>query len=669
LNIQLAGPFGPIDIREGIKMFIEFRDLEKISNDSSAFISLFRERIASLSSDAAVRLLQCSGVCVDVYSTGKNVALFESCLSELKVKFGVSVESKLEQLKNEVEIFNYLFKQFEEMRIAAGLDKIPKNQKLISLLLLVEKLFRKFNSSRERLLSESEAESQENFSTIYDENFERLEFGNFDQVTNLYEELVLDLSLVYKFLQYRYEEELNPIVNGSTIRDMSPHLNIVQPYKVVYELHERWKFFENRIVRKKNTLGFIDVQNAIVEQAIDSQRFLNDIRVGQAFLSSHLFGKKFEGNNPLLPPTNFQSAVELMSSIHFGNRMYASDIFSLEFHKVPIAEWVRAYTVIMNVTSALLLGNNGALFLEYTRDEFVALLTRNGIQITSVETIVAYLSFDHKKSVDFFDTPLLIASNGNILLFPVVCHCIDFAESFFSNLQSNQYDLSKRGVLFEDKILERILEQGIAANKLYKKAGNIEYECDVCFYLDGQVYLLEAKVFFEPRSVRRKYEHLKKIEDAINQLERISSYYSLHKHEVISQLKLPCDTVIANFTSILITSTMYSGNPRVGNTYVSDFNSFNRFLVRDPLGLVNINKKNENELDIKKFSFVKFRELYEGKIDNKKLVEFLANQPAIEYSKNFFKMSDIAVKVAGVELRYGLPIQVQPIASSEVDKK
>jgi hypothetical protein len=650
-------------------MFIEFRDLEKISNNSSAFISLFRERIASLSSDSAVRLLQCSGVCVDIYSTGKNVALFERCLSELKVKFGVSIESKLEELKNEVEIFNYLFKQFEEMRIAASLDKIPKNQKLISLLLLVEKLFRKYNSSSKRPLSGHKVESQENFSTRYDENFESLEVGNFDQATNLYEELVSDLSLVYKFLQNKYEEELSPIINESTIRDTSPHLNIVQPYKAVCELHERWKFFENRIIWENNILGFIDVQNAIVEQAIDIQRFLDDIRVSQVFLSNHLFGKKFEGNNPLLPPANFQSPLELISSIRFGNQMYDGDIFSLEFYEVPVAEWIRAYTVIMNVTSALLLGNNGALFLEYTRDEFVALLTRNGIQIASVETIVAYLSFDHKKSSDFFDTPLLIASNGNILLFPVVCHCIDFAESFLSNLRSNKYDISKRGFLFEDKILEELANQGIVANKLYKKVRNDKYDCDVCFYLDGQVYLLEAKVFFEPRSVRQKYEHTKKIEDAINQLERISSYYSSHKHEVISQLKLPYDTAITNFTTIIVTSTMYSGSPLVGNTYIADFSSFKRFLVRNPLGSVNVNKKNENELDIKKSSFVKFRKLYEGKIDNKKLVEFLTNQPAVECTRDFFRMSANAVKIAGIELRYELPIQVQPTVFSLFDEE
>ena len=641
-------------------MFVEFRELEKSSNKPDEFMDLFEEKIANLNYVDAVKVLRLSGITVDIYQTGKHRNLFKNCIDVIEKKYGCEASIEILKLVKESLCFNDLFKYFEKKRTEAGLTAIPKGEKIFPLILASEYYLLK-------LIFRDDADSIEscgpdNLGTIYDYLIKNLHKGNIDKATYIYELLVSNLGITLKYIHHQFNETINISTNRQLIETSAKHFPLAQSYKTVYELYERWRFFGLSIDndRKANSICFEGNTPIIIDFAVNSSRYVNQIKGDQFFALKASRDMNFNLKTNKLPPEGYMCLEEFVTANAFQNRMHDTNIFQKSFFDIPVAEWIRAFSVIINLAKKIKAKTYLQSYCRIKKTKLINYFFSSGISARNANKIISYLIFKPNIHTDIFDAPLFELGKSDILIFKGLCYSLNFSEGFFSNLQSLHVDLSGRGYEFERTLQTDFNDAGLFAKPLYYKLENEEYQCDLAVVCEDLLMFIEAKVFFEPRNVRRYYEHIGKIENAVKQLTRIADFYSQNPNITEKLLDNKIDIKSAKIIKVLVTSTMYSGYFVINDTYIIDYSSLNRFLHRDPPSQIIIGKGNNGKIAETRIDITEYVKLYSDIISKKKMLKFLESQPAATLIKENLVWNDVTLYVDGKSLKYKIPIQGIP---------
>lgn len=621
-------------------MFVEFRDFNK--NNDSEYLKLLHKRINDgLPIDDIIKILKSTDLAVDIYLTGKYEKLYKKAITLIEKSFP-DREDKLNRFKSERLIMYTIFIEFNHMLDESGVNEVDRDNKLNSFLISSEKIMNLIN----RIHTNHKGNINKN---IYNTELERyintIKFNEVVKITDLHENVISAISSVLKYLDYKYSSTYNDINNISDENKSAGHLDFYKLHFTLKNIYELWKYFEVTINISDNHIIEVDYEDEIYNLNIDYHRYINNIRIQQHKELEFYHNKIYNDNSDKLPPYSFWNFQELSGLSHFIGLLKLDKFIDIKILEVHISEWVRAYSLISKLANKALKDNSITLYT-ISKSSLINELKNSGVCNKSSYVIIRNLTYT-KSSIDLMDCPLIPIKNNSYIIVPSVSRSINFSESFISNLQSKRIDLSKRGYNFEKLILKELKDQGVICSNLYTKDNNSEYECDICMFLDGDIFFIEQKIFFEPKTVRSKYEHKNKINEAIYQLKRISDYYIKNKEKICKQLNIDKKTVINNYYKIVLTSSTYSSTPLINNTYIIDHSSFDRFINRDPPKMVTSEGNDKKEV-----YYDDTYEYYTGKITNTKFIKLLNNQPVVKFRKEKLDKILLPLKLQSYVIKY-----------------
>ena len=113
--------------------------------------------------------------------------------------------------------------------------------------------------------------------------------------------------------------------------------------------------------------------------------------------------------------------------------------------------------------------------------------------------------------------------------------------------------------------------------KLYKDESG-EYQCDVLFLLDRELFICECKAWSEPRTIIGFYNQLEKMYDAEKQLTRIANKYVEEINLIKSDLKIDCE--VESIHKVVLSANAIGKENFINGTYYIDYSTFHNFILR-----------------------------------------------------------------------------------------
>lgn len=610
----------------------EFHELERNSSRPKKFLKHL-EAYVQEHGLKAIQLLRSSGICVDIFNTGKNKELFESCIAILNKSQNISDKYEVERLVNEVEILNNLFQDFNTFRKLSGVEDIHVKRQIPAFLIATEIMI---GSGWEFMQGRSLIDIKSRYLYVFgagDSNGNPISVTKVgDQFSRALDNCMEHTGLILKYFIHNSVpfDGIKITVSSEEVRKSREHLNFADKYEKLYDLYDLWKFFNWKVSSTNSHVYFEPIEEKhYLSQQISNSRFkllklkwnMDFITVSEAI--------KTDPITELLPPNKWRTVTESSTGI-FCHEFFGSDDFSEQVNGVSLGEWIRAYTVLSQEGNRYLDNRKNVMPLSIekwcivkTREEWIELITKGGINSSKAERIIESFTFG-SNSRDLLDCPLLPISNYLIALPSIIAH-IDPTGAMLSNFNSKNSDIAFKGDGLERRIKDRLTKSGIKCASLEAIEGSDQYQCDVTFNLDDDLYFMECKTFLQPLAAREHYELSGKIESAIKQLNRISDFFSSNLQFVRESLKLNENWEPKNIHKVVLCSSMLGEAIHYDGSYVIDESALRRFLDREAPGMA-IGKTRIRPKDIN----------YEGDITSEKLINILKELPQIKLLNKYF---------------------------------
>lgn len=114
------------------------------------------------------------------------------------------------------------------------------------------------------------------------------------------------------------------------------------------------------------------------------------------------------------------------------------------------------------------------------------IIFKNGFSNIEFEIIFNIFTFNNK-SQDILDCPL-IKVDDQFVLIPSLMIYADPARALSSNFLTRNSNLSFKGKGFEDRLKAGFKINKIKYSPLYKRVNDTEYECDVAFVMENDIF-------------------------------------------------------------------------------------------------------------------------------------------------------------------------------------
>lgn len=188
------------------------------------------------------------------------------------------------------------------------------------------------------------------------------------------------------------------------------------------------------------------------------------------------------------------------------------------------------------------------------------------------------------KSKDLIDCPF-IPIDGYLVSLPTIVSNASPSEAYLSNFSNLNLDISFKGNGFVKRFLRKLTNLGIPNSNIYVKENQDEYECDVVFAIEGDLYFVECKSFLQPQTPRAHYEFVDKMLDASIQLNRINDFYIAHFDNVRKELNLSERWTPNSVHKLILCSAMIGEVNLLNDCFLIDNSILMRFLNRESPGI------------------------------------------------------------------------------------
>lgn len=599
----------------------DFYKYENLLKDDANFLKEIEKQCIKSGPYKAIRILKLSGVVINPFHNRKNEKILKRSL-EIIEKFSKNAieDLMIKKITYDKKIIESLYGHINELREDRykhlGLnDEYERNTYLINLELVLRKFvktlddYRTFKDVKQMKLLQLEAEK--------------------------YEYFVENCSNVIKYFDYKKSKSKNIHRNfkAQSLEMAHAHINLNWFWKEIDYYHEYWKYAD---------LDFeIDETGSLKVDFFDDQLDLiisvSDYRYKNLNLNQQMEILNFKN----LKNSTFYKSISrdyLYSFFINPSRSYSESI--------PLLRWLEAYELLQEecnkkVKEQYSQLNMNSLLLVKTKYEWVSFFVKNGFTRKEGSLIIKQFTF-HLQSTDFIDYPF-IPFGEFLVVVPSLTGVSMAGHAISSNFLNERVQLQFRGYEFESSIIELLNSNGINAKKLFHKTNNTDYECDVAFQLDQDIYLVECKAYVQPSKLRQHVSHLNKLENDVKQLDRIANYYSENLHLIKKELSLSEDFSINNIYRIILTTSMQGTNQKFGETYVVDNSSFTSMILRKRPSLKMTGNRQIEEYYNEDFV------CYEGSITSEKMIQYLENPPQIHLTKNFFEKGELQSSLAKVK--------------------
>lgn len=567
--------------------YIGFQRFEQARKDTATFLALLDEKCQQ-GIEPAVHALKASGVCVDLYQSGRYNKLFKKSVDLLVARFGE--HSLISRLQDDVSYFNALFKDFDERRQESGISEIPESQQVSAYVLAVE-------TRLSALADYVEGMHALDLKKIYPLPLpEVLDFGaripNSQRVPlgHWADDINESIGLVLGFLRHKRWalEGIGRTVPWQYVKAAAHHIELCRTWSTLNALLELWQYFDCEVV------GDCDETVRVHPTDVDLNRSLvvsiARYDAFRALWARTQPNKPFlvEPGTSVLPPKKFRDKIEELSA-SFAAWFFSSGDLSEKCLGVTLAEWIRAYWCLIEEARRVRGRRSGRLPLRVaewciakSKDSWATLLVGAGVNNQSAEVILNELTFT-EESADLQDCPL-IPADGKLVLITASAMALEPAAALLSLVRREE---RFKGLAFEKAIRQKMTEAlGTSAPSATacREVNHVDrrpYQCDGAFVLDEQLFFVECKSVSRPNTFRQYYEFLGKMEEAVGQLDEIASYYELNLRIVQETLGLPLDWKPKQIHKLIVCNVPL-GRPLVMNdTFVIDWSALSMFVQRE----------------------------------------------------------------------------------------
>lgn len=636
----------------GIKMkdFIEFRDLEKLLKQSPPdYLSRIKSAVSNKDHEKIIELIKLSGVCIDIYGNQQNKKILDQVI-EIVQKGDPNKTPQIEILRNDIFIFDQLFNDFQELRNISQVNNFNDSNQ-VSAFIISSEIF--LASLQDYGMGMDFPHLEEKYPFI-------IAFGNGEgkfappekvvsELIHLNNDVMEQVGEVLKYLIYKGMpwSGVDTHIPLEEIKMSRRHFDLLSRFEVLCHIHENWRFCGGTFINETKTRFkyLLDNIDDYIAQRVSVFRARS---LRNKWMQDFVINEEKLPINPetkITPPNEFRTSDEYLSAI-FCNELFGSEDLSEHILGISLGEWIRAYTILKQISITFLTERKLKIPLTIrtsciakTRKEWADIFQENGFEKNKVEIIIDNLVFT-KNSKDLIDCPF-IPIDDELVIIPSIVVPISPADAMLSNFYQKELTVNFRGKGFENRFIVMLSSNNIQGKNLKTIDNGNEYECDVAFVLDDDLYFIECKTFLQPETPRRYFEFIDKITEATNQLNRISNFYAKNLQIVKNKLGLSDQWVPRSIQRVVVSSAMLGEPSKINGCFITDFSIMRRFFDRENPGLsigkVRINTPDKN---------------YEGIISSEKLINIMTNPAPISIIKNIMKKTEREMTLNKISIKY-----------------
>ncbi|HDX9691986.1 hypothetical protein P4388_07800 [Bacillus thuringiensis] len=599
-----------------------------LSEDKVKFLNLLDETLQVKGVDHVIGLLKTSGLPVNMFDSIEHQKLFDEVLSHVKSNVKSEELQKIKKLQEEAKFLEQLFQMLFKQRdnFFNEHEPIKDEYKVVSFLISLE-IFLSF-------LIGKDIKEQEKLIFIPEDT--SLDFA---QKSAIFDSTVAATGTIlnyFMFRKYTFKEH-NKNLSPKILKASSYHLFFSEHYNMLNEILEYWRYSEVNIsVNTENNIT-IEILNEDFElnNLVSNERFYNLRNTWQATAAGEInLNLPKDANNALIDKLyrdKKSTLGYLATSQYFG-----SPQLDVVIKGITLKNWVRSYELLIeesekfiNKKQRLDIYNLSKICLIKPMKSWISFFENNGFSKKDSKTIIKMLTFDRNCS-DLVDCPF-VKFEDNLAIIPSLTSSADVARALASNFLNRGINLGFKGPGFEERMKKNLDMCGIKNSNLYKKVAGEEYECDIAFVLEDNLFLVECKAHVQPHTTRQHTDHLNKLYKETSQLNRIADFYKENLDIVKQQMNIDMSLDSNKVHRILLTTSMIGRPLFVNGVYIVDESSFTTFIKRNPPSTHIFEKRKHAIIPSTKF------EIYKGKIDATKMITFLKYPPQIKITTDCFK--------------------------------
>ncbi|OCA97888.1 hypothetical protein [Clostridium beijerinckii] len=644
-----------------MKKIYGFREFQKVKRKEEYLLNVLRKE----KFDNFIDIMKSSGVLLNSFS-GSNK--YEKFINEVDLyirneKTNIEIE-KWELVRYTAELLSKMSKKVylsEEFKKA---QQINKDDELNLILVTIEIILRYIKNLMVGN-PKGNREIEKHFSIkhmlkLNECKEEYLQWGI------MYENIVECGNVLLKdLLFFRRENEYSMIYedkkyNIECIEHTMNHFTSVDKYNFLRNICEEFKF-SNLTAQKSsedNVINFTNNDEFKESFEIYMQRRKTQASQHEAEIISYLpeIKKKVKINKYAsgMPPNFFVDEEEIFCFISLVELLFTDDlnVFGKVTEgenknlKINILDFMRAHSVLARICKTKI-EKSGLTKDEWSvADNCIVLkpqelkrkLRENGIKSEEHDDIIKLLTFKKKK--DLYDCPLIQVGEKYIMS-PSLSSYNHRHLPILSRFNHFEF----QGKAMENKLIDYCRKANMKAISKKIRKDNEEYQCDLIFVVENDVYICECKAWGDTGTIRGYYELFEKKVDACDQLDRISNFYSNNFELCLRDLELPSDWRPKSINNILIISNMIGDVEKINGTIIIDYSSFVKFLKRDKAKL-KIGKESREIID--------GLEVFDGVITASKMEKFLNSDVPIRLQKARVKEVKEVINLFGEKIKVSI---------------
>lgn len=240
----------------------------------------------------------------------------------------------------------------------------------------------------------------------------------------------------------------------------------------------------------------------------------------------HLKAAGISGTAPLYPHalvsiTELQAAHALEIALS-GATEEDTSLYS----GLRLTEGIRGYSVLAALAerAARETEDAGRLLIPIKREDLAADLERLGLRKERGSAFIEKVTFS-RQSRDVVDEPIILTSEGQLLLLGPAIINAEVARILLSKLARERVSFERRGRRFENEMRERFATWGLQTYAFSDRRGGDTYEFDLVVPWDNFIFVFECKsrspIGIDPARAWQALEHL---EGACDQVSRLCAH-------------------------------------------------------------------------------------------------------------------------------------------------
>ena len=339
---------------------------------------------------------------------------------------------------------------------------------------------------------------------------------------------------------------------------------------------------------------------------------------------------------------------ELLSAFPINKFLFNDE----QIKGVPIKFWLKVFLLIFMENWKFL--QEKSILCKKSKKEWLEILVAGGIEDKYHCDIIKTLSFFEYScgKRDIQNYPFII-ENDIIYTIPGIICSSDVVRVLISFFENSEENIQFKGEYYENSIRDKWARNGIKNVKKKEKILGKDFDCDMAFLFNNDLFICEIKNLSQPNSLHKWHKFYIKTQENIIQLERTVNHYSqkFFLEDIVKMLSVNPNWLPEKIHSMLIYSCYIGTTMRVKESWVASEIDIYNFFSKTPISHLKISENKKEAI-----YFFEYLKGYEYLEDNKHSLtiddfeKYMQCPMALKFQQNKIKVRKEKIFINGVNL-------------------